>query len=262
MADDFYIGWQPKFPKSFRQTTMLFVGIMLIIVPLSAFLLVSSQNEFSLANFEFGKSSEIEGVLVKKPVPMLKLKAGTTADGTTLYQNILLVAFGKRGAKGDIMKMEQEKGNLEGQLVRLKGTLIYGDGKTLLELSEGKESLLEVKKQDEITPSQEEKYGTTTLQGEIIDPKCYFGVMKPGEGKIHRSCAIRCISGGIPPVLKIQDLEGNNNYCLLLGSKGESVNDKVLEYVASPIEVNGQLSKLDDWFVFRVDLDKGFKLLY
>jgi len=26
-----------------------------------------------------------------------------------------------------------------------------------------------------------------TLQGEIIDPKCYFGVMKPGKGKIHRS---------------------------------------------------------------------------
>ncbi|MGB0929929.1 MAG: hypothetical protein ACPGVB_04090 [Chitinophagales bacterium] len=262
MADDFYIGWQPKSPKSYSKTTMLFVGIMLIMVSLSAFLLVSSQNEFSPANFEFGKSTEIEGILVKKPVPMLKLKGGTTADGKTVYQNILLVAFGKRGAKGDIMKMEQEKGNLEGQLVRLKGTLIYGDGKTLLELSDGKESLLEVKKQVEKIASQEEKYGAATLKGEIIDPKCYFGVMKPGEGKIHRSCAIRCISGGIPPVLKIKDAEGNNNYCLLLGSKGENINNKVLDYVASPIEVSGQLSKLDNWLVFRVDLDKGFKLLY
>lgn len=24
--------------------------------------------------------------------------------------------------------------------------------------------------------------------------------MKPGEGKAHRACAIRCIAGGIPPV--------------------------------------------------------------
>lgn len=262
MADDFYIGWQPKSPKSYSKTMLFFVGIMLVIIPLSAFLLVSSQNEFSPANFEFGKPTEIEGILIKKPVPMLKLEGGTNTEGKTIYQSILLVAFGKRGAKGDIMKMEQEKGDLEGQLVRLQGTLIYGDGKTLLELSEGKESLLEVKKQETSINLYEEKYGETTLRGEIIDPKCYFGVMKPGEGKIHRSCAIRCISGGIPPVFKIKDAEGNHNYCLLLGNKSESINDEVLDYVASPIEVNGQLSKLDDWLIFRVDLDKGFKLLY
>ncbi len=262
MKDDFYIGWQPQSPKSYSHAMKLLIGALLVIVPLSAFLLVSSQNEFSAANFEFGKSTEVEGVLVKKPVPMLKLEGGTTADGKVIYQNILLVAFGKRGAKGDIVKMEQEKGDLEGQLVRLKGTLIYGDGKTLLELTDGKDALLEVKEGEQIRKSQEEKFGEATLKGEIIDPKCYFGVMKPGEGKIHRSCAIRCISGGIPPVLKIQDAEGNTNYCLLLGSKGESINEKVLDYVASPIEVSGQLSKMDDWLLFRVDFDKGFKLLY
>lgn len=43
-----------------------------------------------------------------------------------------------------------------------------------------------------------------TLEDEIIDPKCYFGVI-PGKGKIHRSCAIRCISDGIPPVLATTD---------------------------------------------------------
>ena len=43
------------------------------------------------------------------------------------------------------------------------------------------------------------------VKGEIVDPKCFFGVMKPGEGKPHKDCAIRCILGGIPPVLKVTD---------------------------------------------------------
>lgn len=262
MKDDFYIGWQDKSPKSYAKTTQLFIGLLLVVVPLTAFLLVKYQKDFSTSNFEFGKTTEIEGILIKKPIPMLRLEAGITADGKPTYQNILLVAFGKRGAKGDIMAMESQKGDLEGQLVRLKGTLIYGDGKTLLELSEGKDALLEVKKKDKIVPPIEEKYGVKTLEGEIIDPKCYFGVMKPGEGKIHKSCAIRCISGGIPPVLKMKDADGNHNYALLLGSNGETINDKVLDYVASPIEISGELSKIDDWLLLKVDMDKGFQLLY
>ena len=28
---------------------------------------------------------------------------------------------------------------------------------------------------------------------------CFLGVMKPGRSKPHRACAVRCISGGIPP---------------------------------------------------------------
>ncbi len=262
MKDDFYIGWQDKSPKSHAKVIQLFIGLLLVVVPLTAFLLVKHQKNFSTSNFEFGKTTEIEGILVKKPVPMLRLEGGITADGKMSYQNILLVAFGKRGAKGDIMAMESQKGDLEGQLVRLKGTLIYGDGKTLLELTEGKEALLEVKKNDKVAPPIEEKYGVKTLEGEIIDPKCYFGVMKPGEGKIHKSCAIRCISGGIPPVLKMKDAASNHSYALIVGSKGEAINDKVLDYVASPIEISGELSKIDDWLLLKVDVNKGFKLLY
>jgi hypothetical protein len=46
--------------------------------------------------------------------------------------------------------------------------------------------------------------GTQTLIGEIVDSKCYLGVMNPGALIPHRACAIRCISGGIPPVLLVR----------------------------------------------------------
>ena len=41
---------------------------------------------------------------------------------------------------------------------------------------------------------------TFTLIGEIVDSKRYLGVMNPGNGKVHRDCAVRCLSGGIPPI--------------------------------------------------------------
>ena len=66
--------------------------------------------------------------------------------------------------------------------------------------------------------------GITKIKGEIIDPKCYFGVMKPGEGKPHRDCAIRCILGGISPMLAVKNEKGEANYYLLASSDGGSIN--------------------------------------
>ena len=61
--------------------------------------------------------------------------------------------------------------------------------------------------------------GEHTLRGEIVDIKCYLGVMKPAHGKPHRSCAARCISGGIPPVLMVKDRDGDTNYLLLVSAE-------------------------------------------
>ena len=91
--------------------------------------------------------------------------------------------------------------------------------------------------------------GFQTLRGEIYDPKCAFGVMKPGYGKIHRSCAVRCISGGIPPVLKIENDNGQKNYVLLVDTMGSPINKAILPYVADQIQICGQLKRQDDWLV-------------
>jgi hypothetical protein len=57
--------------------------------------------------------------------------------------------------------------------------------------------------------------GLIKINGEIIDPKCYFGVMKPGKGKPQCDCAIRCILGGITPMLVVKNEQGDANYYLL-----------------------------------------------
>ena len=73
-----------------------------------------------------------------------------------------------------------------------------------------------------------EKLGINSIKGEIVDSKCYFGAMRPGFGKTHRACAVRCISGGIPPVLAATNYEGDVNYFLIRGSNKEAINKEVL----------------------------------
>lgn len=76
--------------------------------------------------------------------------------------------------------------------------------------------------------------------------------MKPGQGKPHKDCAIRCILGGISLVLKVQDGKGNENYYLLLGENGEKMNDAVQQFVAEPVTVLAKMVKYDDWIIAYV----------
>ncbi len=93
-----------------------------------------------------------------------------------------------------------------------------------------------------------------SYSGEIIDPKCYFGVMKPGIGKVHKSCAIRCISGGIPPVLRTEE-DGRFDYYLMLDNQGDRLDNQVLQYVAEPVIMDGEEAEWNGWKVLYVDMN-------
>jgi hypothetical protein len=68
-----------------------------------------------------------------------------------------------------------------------EGTLIYGDCKTLLELINQESSVVKKTSKKVYPLPQATKKVTVHLEGEILDPKCYFEIMKPGEGKIHKA---------------------------------------------------------------------------
>ena len=57
----------------------------------------------------------------------------------------------------------------------------------------------------------------------------------------HRACAIRCISGGVPPVRVARAAEdGPAIYLLLVSAEGKPVNQQVLNLVAEPVEDYGR----------------------
>jgi len=63
-------------------------------------------------------------------------------------------------------------------------------------------------------------------------------MMNPGNGKVHRDCAVRCISGGIPPAFLVRDANGQLATLLLANWKPE-----LLDHIAEPITIRGRLAR-------------------
>ena len=86
----------------------------------------------------------------------------------------------------------------------------------------------------------EEDLGAHQLVGEILDSKRYSGVMKPGRGKPHRSCSVRCISGGIPPLFIAENSDGESVIFLLQDARGAAPGREILDWVAKPVRLRGR----------------------
>ena len=104
-----------------------------------------------------------------------------------------------------------------------------------------------------LTGTETVPLGLQTLTGEIVDSKCFLGVMNPGQLLPHRACAIRCISGGIPPVLLVRQTNGGAIYLLLVSADGKPVNQQVLDLVAEPVQITGEVERQGELLILRAD---------
>lgn len=254
MNDEFYIGWMQAAPDSFAKHVKKIVLLMGLLVVVLGIALALQQRKFSNAVFEYGTLTEVTGIYQSYPVPSIKVISKTDANGQVSYITMPLVGYGKFGAQGIIQKLEQEKGfKFHQHLLTVKGTLICNDGKSLLQIDGNDNPLVTV--QTSMSPVKPiiQELGNTELIGEILDPKCYFGVMKPGHGKPHKDCAIRCIAGGISPVFYVRQRDAGPLYYLLLNEKGEPINDFVKDFVADPVKLQARAIQYDDWIILFVD---------
>lgn len=241
--DDFYIGYLPKAPQSLGKWLRIWVIALLLGSLVLGGVMIVQQKSFGPGVFEFQNYRDFEGVIVSNPAPALLVSRPGDKEHQTasLYY---LVVFGKKGG-------QQAIAEFVGQRVSLRGALLFRDNQTMIELENGAESIKAIGPST-LTTSPESK-GVVTLQGEIVDSKCYFGLMKPGNLKTHKACAIRCISGGIPPVLLIRNQQGDARYVLLVGPNGEAVNDRVLNWVAEPVEIMGTMETWGSLHVLKAD---------
>ena len=240
--DKFYIGWKEEMPKSTASYLRKRVLFALVVIPVLGLMLVFAQNDFKLGQFQFGQLTEVTGVYSNSPVPML---LNAKVPGLDTQQDILLVGYGKFGAGGIMQKIEANNGLLNNKEVKLEGTLVTGGEKTVLELTAKSDAFKSIISEPNVLKSISNVAQSQILQGEILDPKCYFGTMKPGEGKIHKSCAIRCISGGIPPVFRTG--QENYEYYILLDENGDSLSKDILEYVGEHIQLSGDILQIGTW---------------
>jgi hypothetical protein len=76
-----------------------------------------------------------------------------------------------------------------------------------------------------------------TLEGEIIDPQCYF--THGGQGLAHRDCALMCARGG--QSLAFLNRAGGRVYPIIAGRHGANPNDSLYAVVGYPVLVRGTL---------------------
>lgn len=247
--DEFYVGYHDKAPRGVSRLVRRVIFVALAALLLVSFIVVNQQRGFPNSNFELADRSRIEGVIYTDPQPFIRARVGKDAYGNPLFKNVLLINYGKFGATESVQKMQDKLGGaLENFEVTLEGKWIYYDGFSLFELSDNENSLVDHIRTATIDQNRYH-IGVKALEGQIIDPKCYFGAMKPGEGKPHRSCAVLCISGGIPPVFAAKDGSGRLDYYLMLNKNGQPVNQAVLDFVAEPLVITGEIAQVNGWKV-------------
>jgi hypothetical protein len=229
-SSDFYVGYLPQAPGSLGRWLRRLIPALLVGIAVLAVVLVTRQDRFGPGVFEFGVEREFTGVVLELPYPTL-LPLNPADLAVTEHGPLLLVALGKHGPAELVRGMH-------GQAVRIEGTLIHRDGRAMVEAHSVAPLSIEAADRLVLPPGGVDR-GEVTLIGEVVDSKCYLGVMKPGHTKPHRACAVRCISGGVPPLLLVIEADGSARQLLLASAQGEMIQTEVLPFVAERVEITG-----------------------
>ena len=214
---EFFVGYLP-IPPGLKKVLKRVLAVVGSVVAATAVALIAGQHPFAASTFEFQQYRDFQGVLRTSPYPALAV-AGQGLPW-------LLVLPGKHGADAAVR-------GLDGRQARLKGARIFRGGDRMIELVPGS-----VVAGGPAAPAPVLDLGDVQLTGEIVDSKCYFGVMSPGNGKVHRDCAVRCIRGGIPPAFLVHDAAGQAMTLLLA-----DIKPALLDHVAEPVTIRGRLTR-------------------
>lgn len=237
---EFFVGYHPRVGPGLGRFLRDRILAILVLVALAAVALALLARPLGPGVFEYGTIREFDGRVIEAPYPVLAVaRPGSAVPAWSYY---LLVGRGKHGASPDVR-------GLDGQAVRIAGSLIHREGSTMIEVAArpqpvpgGRASL-----------DSMEQLGELTLTGEIVDGKCHLGVMNPGEGPTHRGCAVQCIRGGAPPLLVARDSTGRSWRFLLTDPSGGPLGLQVLGVVAVPVRVTGRGSRRGDLLYLAVE---------
>jgi hypothetical protein len=243
--DEFYIGYESEMPPRMARRVRAVAAALLVLALVLSGALVLAQRRSSAALFEYGQTRTFEGRLLAGPYPALVMTSGSD---TRYYW---LVAPGKHGAAALV-------DGFDGAEVRLAGTLIRRDEDVMIQVDPGS-----ITRRGTVRAEAEPlvSVGAVVVTGEIVDSKCHLGVMKPGEGPTHRDCAVRCLLGGVPPMLVPHGGEASPGRLTLVTRDGHPfAADALAGITGRPVTVRGELLERDAQRFVATSVDQIFKL--
>ena len=235
--DDFFIGWAetPKVDRRF------FFGAGLGLLAGTAAVaggVAALQRPMGKGDWNMGKIREWRGIATAEPYAMLRT---TDLDGTP--RTALLGCQGKCGVSAKI-------GALAGKPVIVQGSLIQRGTHSMIAVIDGLDWIREDVGGDidGLAFPKPEPVMEVSLNGEILDTKCWFGAMRPSSGKVHKACASLCIRGGLPPAFYVKDPQ-DQSALMIMTSGGFGHNKDLLPYVADTVSITGQVQRFGDLFL-------------
>ena len=239
--DEFYINYA-SVPPSYRRFLLRFIPLLVAGVVLFALFLPGLHDQFNAGKIQ--DTQDLEGLLVADPVPHIVVPRPGNVSSNVPFSRYVLSGTGKTDPKASVLEHL-------GKWVKLNGIVVSRNHLSVIAARSAEP--IEPPANVTITPDAGTSLGPYSLTGEIVDGKCYPGVMKPGQSKTHRGCAIRCISGGVPAVFRVQNNRNDVMYFLLADEQGKAVNDRILDLVADPIQISGEVIQYDDMFVIQAN---------
>lgn len=242
-SDEMFIGWA-KAPAVDRR--FLFGALPLAFAATTGlgYAVASRLSDPGAGTWATGATHEITGVLATRPYPMMHLADPSSADRV---RSVLIVSQGKCTSGLDLDAAD-------GRVFTASGALIERGSRRMLEVPLALERWLEPSEAAvKLPPLDAEPVARVRLAGQIMDTKCFFGVMRPGRGKTHKACASLCIRGGIPPSFWARSGDGREAVLLMTDAAGGPLGEDILPFVADPVEAEGDIVRVGDLLQFRAD---------
>ncbi len=243
---ELFIGWA-KAPAVDRRFLLAAMPLTLGATSGLGWLVANELGDPGAGRWEQGATHVVEGVLAARPYPMIRVADAAAPFG---LRTVLVVAQGKcTGA----LKLAE----LDGQPVKASGVLIARKDRRMLEVplsvNRWLEPLAAAGAAAVLAAPPIESLGRVRLSGQIMDSKCFFGVMRPSRGKTHKGCAALCIRGGIPPSFWARDANGRESVLLMTDAAGGPIGEAILPLVADPVRAEGEIVRVGDLLQFRAD---------
>jgi len=244
-ADDpFFVGWAEAPPGDRRFFLRAGLGLTAAAGGLG-FGMAALQRAPGTGTWNPDDVREWRGLVTSTPYAMLR-----SDDLGGGVRTALLAGEGKCGVAARL-------GALADQPVVVRGSLIRRGPHAMIAVADGADWI----RRDERAGASAgpafpplEPLGPVSLAGEILDAKCWFGAMRPAEGKVHKACAALCIRGGIPPAFFARGPRAESAL-MILTADGRAHGPGLLSRVADPVRVSGHLSRWGDLLLLDASLD-------